>query len=170
MSILTTGTVQAGLNWAQVDNQPLTHIADIGGVYTDNNLTDGSGTEQVNMLWHDVLTLPSGGSTYLNLQSLTRTLFGKTVTVGFQTVRCIAVKNQNEDSGAYFTITASGSNGFTSIFSGATGKAPVHPKCSIVFPNVIDGWAVSAGSRQIEINDAGGSGCVFEISVIGVSG
>lgn len=170
MSVTTTATIQADLNWAQIDRQPLTHIADIGSVSTDNALSNGSGNEECNMLWHDIFTLGSGQSKYINLQSLIRTVFSQDVTVGFEKVRCIAIKNQSENIGAYITVTASGSNGFTSIFSGSTGKAPVHPKCSIIFPNVIEGWTVSGASKQIEINDAGGSGCTFEIAVIGVSG
>lgn len=170
MSIITTATIQADLNWSQIDDQTLTHIADIGSVATDNHLTTGSGDELCNMLWHDVITLPSGGTQAINLQSLTRTIFSKTVVVGFENVKCIAIKNQNENTGAYLTITASGADGFTSMFDGSTGKVPCHPKCSIVFPNVLKGWTISVTNRTFYLNDIGGSGVTVEIAVIGCSG
>ncbi len=170
MSIATTATIQADLNWSQIDDQSLTHIADIGSVSTDNALTNGSGDSLCNMLWHDVITLPSGGTYTINLQSLTRVVFGSNVAVGFENVKCIAVKNQDTNIGAYLTVTASGADGFTSIFDGSTGKAPVHPKCSIVFPNIVRGWTVSPTNRKFYLNDIGGSGVTIEVSVIGCSG
>lgn len=170
MSIITTATIQADLNWSQIDDQTLTHIADIGGVATDNILTNGSGDSLCNMLWHDVITLPSGGSYIIDLQSLTRTIFSKTVVVGFENVKCIAVKNQDENIGAYLNVAASGADGFLSIFDNAAGKAPCHPKCSIVFPNVITGWTVSSTNKKIFLNDVGGSGVIVEIAIIGCSG
>lgn len=170
MSLQTTATVQASIAWTQLDTQTLSRISDIGSVGMDNAITNGSGNEQVNMLWHDVITIPSGSTVTINCQSLIRNIFKQDVTVGFERVRAISIKNQEEDAGAYVLVHATGVDGLTGIFGGSTGRGICHPKCSIIFPNIIEGWAISATHRTLSIQDAANSGCSIEIAIIGTSG
>lgn len=168
--INTTATVQAALAWTQLDTQALTRISDIGSVGMDEAVINGSGDSQINMLWHDVITIPSGSTVSYNMQSLIRNIFNQDVTVGFQKVRAISIKNQSEDAGAFLFVHATGIDGLTGIFGGSTGRGVIHPKCSILFPNIIQGWTINSTHRTLSIQDAAGSGCSIEIAVIGVSG
>jgi hypothetical protein len=168
--INTTANIQSAIQWTQLDTKTLTKVSDIGSVGSDNALLNGNGNEQVNLIWHDVLTLPSGGTETINLISLVRTIFGQDVSVGFTNVKGIAIKNQSEDIGAYITITASGGAPFSEMFGGDSGTAIVHPKCAVNFSNIIEGWDVDGTNSLFYINDVGGSGVTVEIAVVGTSG
>jgi hypothetical protein len=170
MAVNTTAIIKCGIEWVQTDVQALTRLADIGSVLCNENILDGSGDQEVNMIWHDVITIASGGIESINIQSLNRVIFGKEVTVGFESVKGIAVRNQSEDIGAFVTITASGGTGFVDMFGGDTGTSIIHPKCADVFSNIIEGWPVSSSNNTFFINDVGGSGCTLEIIIVGCSG
>lgn len=172
MALTLTSTITAKISWNQQDTDQVQSTAnDLGGVSYEENLTAGSGNEQVNTLWHDVRTLPSGGEETLDLFSLTRELFNGSFSVSFSggNIKGLEIKNINTNVGADIRLRATGSNAFTVPWDGGSGNNAINAKSPLQLANLITGWDVTESQRYLQVVDIGGSGVQYYIGIVGVS-
>ena len=170
MSLSTTATISASVAWNQTELVGNSSIRDIGEHSVSLDFTTGSGSKQINSVWHDKLSLPSGGQINYDLQSLSRELLGGSYTSSFGRVRVLSINNQATKPGATIRVAATGTNGFVAPFGNTSGSIEIPASGMQVFMNTIDGYTVDGNNKDIQLFDEGGSGALFEVVVVGVSG
>ena len=166
-----TGALTSSLNWLQseTDSDTVTNtIKDTGTFNYTKNFTSGTGSGEIDTIWHTVDTLTVGGATQYDLTSLTRSLFSSSFTESFAKVKGLVLENLSTSSGANISLSCTGTNAFTGPFLG-TGIIDIPAKSPFNCGNYMFGWPVSASSKLIQINDTGGSGTKYRIAVIGTA-
>lgn len=170
MAIQTTSNLNIQIDWANIDtDNPLATVADFGDVSINITLEHGSGSGEVNKLWHVNVTLPPSGFTGLNLYDLPQVLFNNTVSVSFSggAIKGIIVKNTNEISGTTVALVATGTNAFTAPFNGNSGVAFIPSTSVACLANPQFGWGVTSTSNRLQILDTSGHGSSVQIAIIG---
>lgn len=171
-NVKTTANFSAFLSWSQLDTNNFSKAYDSGLVGSNIALINETGVNTdfaVNAPWHTDDVLSSGGTKIIDLMALPRDIFGETVTITMSKVRGLIVKNKSTISGETFTVSVTGSQGFSDLFGGNPYSIPVHPGSSVVFCNAIDGWDIDNTNNLIFLND-GGAGCDYSVALIGISG
>lgn len=123
------------------------------------------GTGQLNTIWHDLRTLPSGGSEVLDLFNLTRSLFESSFSVSFSGGKIRGITIENINSGV-IAVGGSGASAFDIPFGGATG-IPVNGQSTFLQSHTLEGWDVDSDNRHIQVLDTGGLGSRYRISIVG---
>ena len=169
MALATTGTLLSQLGWNQtIDDNGITQD-DVGSISLGFTLSSGTGTKQVNGVWHANKTLSSGGKDTYDLTALAREVLGGTYNVNFTNVKAIIVKNRETGVGFDINFQATGTDNFGNPFGFSTGQFDICPSSALMRMNTYDGWTVASGNNLFYIQD-GGSGCAYSIAVIGVTG
>jgi hypothetical protein len=170
MSIETTANLHLAADWTYVDlDNPLSVVSDIGDVSLNFFLENGSGSGQVNTIWHALVTLPSGGGTGLNLNGLDQRLFNNNLLISFTggAIKAICVKNAAQESGRYISLAATGTHGFKEPFNGGSGNIQVCSQSVLHLVNPLYGWQVTTTAFRLQILDTSGHGCTTHIAIIG---
>lgn len=170
MSITTEATLTATLAWVQTDReQSGTTITDNGTISYSKSFTDGDGDAEINRVWHDVRTLASGGSDSFDLTALTREVFGGSTSVSFSggSVKAIMIENLSENIASDIRFLVSGASAFSGPFGYNNTEVIIKPLSPFLIANRLDGWPVDLLQRTFVIQDIGGSGVEYEISIIG---
>jgi hypothetical protein len=171
MAIETTANINIDVGWTYVDlDNPLTVVSDVGNVYIQYPLLNGSGSGQVNTVWHALVTLPSGGSTGLNLNALNQQLFNNNLLISFTggALKAIVVKNTAEESGRVISLAATGTHGFKEPFNGGSGNVQIPSQSVLSLANPLYGWLVTSTSFRLQLLDTSGHGVTAHIALIGV--
>lgn len=171
MATKTTANFATILSWSQIDTNTFSRVCDLGEVSTDLAFMNYTGSipSSIDSVWYETGVLPSGGSVKIDLQALSRVVFGETVTISLNRVMGLIVKNVNQTDGDVFSISTTGSNPFSDIFAGEEYTVPIYPAASLGFTKPTSGWAVTGANNEIFLDD-GGQGCSYEIGIIGFSG
>lgn len=170
MAITTQATLTATLAWVQSDtDREGTTITDSGTLTYSKTFEDGNSDSQINRLWHDVRTLPSGGTDSFDLTALTREVFGGNTEVSFSggSIKAILIENLSSDLASDIRFLASGAAAFTGPFGYNDTEVIIKPLSPFLIANRLDGWDVGLLHKNFSIQDIGGSGVQYEISVIG---
>jgi hypothetical protein len=126
-------------------------------------LADGTGNDQANGYFKDVITIAAGGTATVDLRSLTLTLMGGTGTLSLAKVKTLLVKNRS--TAASLSVGGTTSNRWTALAAGATTVGPdgvlyvSHPKA---------GYATTASDKVIAITNNGAAAADVELYVVGV--
>lgn len=167
MAITTNCIFKSAIYWQQKDTQNLGFLNDTGEIGITLPLSTGSGESQLNQVFYEANTLPSGQSVSYDLTDLTRSILNSDVPVSFTKVKGIVVKNKGESVGEIISISVTGSNAFTDLLEDGTSLR-VYPGASQSFFRPIDGWTISPTGCMIQVNDLYSYGVDYEISIVGV--
>lgn len=128
----------------------------------------GSGTGQINFATKVEGILGSGGSQVFDLTTIPKSAFGSEYNVELNTVKCIQVYNNSNNSGYDLALRATGTNAFTNLFNGGSGNNILKPMSSYIYSDPYDGLDVASNNKLLYLEDIGGSGASFQIMVGGI--
>jgi hypothetical protein len=171
MSRTTTSTVSLTVSVSQSD-------VSTGKVYSNSttfsnsfSLSNGTGVQEVDAVWSESGILAASGSYTIDTTSLSQSIFGAVQTVDFSggSIKVCAIQNKSTDLSAYFTIMATGGNGFTELFDGKTGSFNCYSQGPYIYTNIGSGTPVNGSNKNITLKDSG-YGSIYEIIIVGVTG
>jgi hypothetical protein len=162
----------ASLEWNRSEALDLSNVIDRAKVEFTQEMADGTGNDQADLIWHDTRTVASAANDDLDLTALTQTIFGSTVTINFAKVKAILIVNTNTVAGDELVVDTSVANAFKGWANGsATSKAEIGPDSAWLVSATLAGWAVTAGTGDIVriSNPGGGTSIIYKIVIIGTS-
>lgn len=169
MSASLSTQISASLVWLFQDSQGLTTIADSSRLEYDAQLSDGSGNNQANMLWHDVRTLAAGAHEDLVLSSLTQSIFGNAVTTDFAAIKALLIVNRQATAGDDLLVGGASTHPWGAPFGAAAHQVRVPADSCLLLVNSGAGWGVSAASAdQLRIANTGSDSIDYKVVLIGV--
>lgn len=160
-SFSLTGSLRIVPRW--VDDLNTTTVTDTATVNLTFALADGTGDDQANGYYKDVITIAASVTATVDLRSLPLNVMGGTGTVSLAKVKALLVKNRSTT--ASLAVGGTTSNRWTALAAGATTIGPdgvlyvSHPK---------GGYATSASDKVIAITNNGGSAADVELYIVGV--
>jgi len=172
MAITTAVTASAGASWQKKETDPLnssTFFDDQGNFQYAKNFTDGSGLESVNSFFHDRIGLAAGADTTIDMQSLSTTLFGTSITTTLTGVKQLYLENTSTGNGQNLHLLATGTNANLTIMNGS-GNFVVYPKSAINFTNFVSGWIVTNITKNLIVRNAGAIATTGNFFLAGTSG
>jgi hypothetical protein len=126
-------------------------------------LADGTGNDQANGYFKDVITIAAGGTATVDLRSLTLTLMGGTGTLSLAKVKTLLVKNRS--TAASLSVGGTTSNRWTALAAGAT---TVGPDGVLYVSHPTAGYATTASDQVSAITNNGAAAADVELYVVGV--
>ena len=139
-------------------------------------LTTPTGTPTGLEINYGVLTsgLASGvagtGKVYFDLQAFPKISFGADQSVNFTTVKGMVVENQATEYAYDLRVAATGGNAFTEPWNGGSGNILVKPYSVWQYADPISGATVDGSNKDFYIEDTLGSGILYTVIVVGVTG
>lgn len=165
--------VRASLGWLFQESLDLATISDNARLEYARSLADGTAADQADRLWHDQRTLAGSASENLDLNNLTNTLFGSTLTVNFAKVKALLIVNLATTAGEDLLVggAGAGANAWSAPFDNDPDAKIAVPADSIVFlVNKKNGWTVTNGSADIlKIANASAASVSYKIAIVGTS-
>lgn len=168
MAVTTDAILKSAIYWQQKDEQTLSKFHDIGEIGISLSVSTGSGDSQVNQIFYEGNTLPSGQSVEYDFTDLTRTILESDINISFSNIKGVVIKNKSTDSADIISVSVTGSNPFSDLLSGFTGEFLIYPNSAQSFFRPVDGWDIDSSSSRIRIKDLYSYGVSYEIAVIGV--
>ena len=193
MAITVSAVPQFQLTYTLTETSPSTFdsLFDSVGSATSSESTiggskitfsDGTGTGAVNMGAELTGTLPSGGSIDFNITSFEKSSYGVAGTVDFSSgVKAITVVNTYSGglsgwpASGYspsdmprLTLSATGVSGYSGLFNADSGNLALRPYSTFAFSDYV-GIPVVGDQKVLTLTDLDGSGCSYEITVVGVA-
>jgi hypothetical protein len=139
------------MRWSASEDGDLSTTTDAKTINYTATKTLGTASGEANLIWSDAVAAAT-----LNLQSLSRSVFGVSGTFTFTTVKSLRIRNTGDVA---CTVSASW---------GGISSMTLHPGAILVLDSD-DGWTVAAGNT---ISVAAGAGVTLEekieIVVVGV--
>jgi hypothetical protein len=132
------------------------------------SLTDGSGTNEANRIFHDERTIAASSNDDIDLAGVLIDIFGATLTLA--RVKVMIVKSDIGNANT-LAVGAAASNTWVGPFGGATHTTVVRPGgLHVSVAPDATGWPVTAGTGdQLRIANGGaGSSVTYKIGLIGV--
>lgn len=169
MAATLTTDIKASLAWLFQDALDLTTIADASRLEFAASLSDGSGNDQANKLWHELRSVAVSSNDDLTLSSLPQTIFGSAVTVALVKVKALLIINTAATAGEDLLVGAAASHPWAAPFGGTGHQVRVPAGSCLLLVNTKTGWAVSAGSADVlRIANAGTGAISYKLAVVGV--
>ncbi len=161
--------LKASLAWLFSETLSLSTVVDNAALDYEDSLTDGDGSDEANLLWHDQRTVASEASDDLDLTALTTSLFGGELAMNFAQVKAILVINTSPTTGDVLELGGA-ANAFAPPFAGdADAVATIGPNSPLLLANKKDGWNVTPGTGDIlRIHNPGPNDVTYQIAIVGV--
>lgn len=132
-------------------------------------ITNGTGANQADQMFHDQRTLSASANEALDLAGVLSDLFGATIALARVKILIVYASPNNTND---VLVGGAASNGFISWVGDATDAVAVKPGgiLILVAPNAT-GYPVTAGSAdQLKIaNSAGSTSVTYDIVIVGAS-
>ena len=169
MTINATATIENDVNFTLIKTGSNTQNESASLDYS-RSLSSGSGALQINYGVIASGSLPSGGKQIFNLQSLEKQIFGTTTNISFSKIKSIVVENRETVYGQDIAIHATGGTAWTEPWNGGSGNQLIKPYAAWQYSDPISGATVGASDRQFTLEDIGGTGALFTMVVVGITG
>lgn len=165
--ITTQATVDLTLTWSQSDTGDATSIKDSTTVTNKNTINSGTGIAQSNTVWLGSGTLTAAQQSVLDLYSLTRTFFGKTVNTSYSggNIKSFVLQNISTGLTSSVILQNTGTNDLKSYSNNAAASLVVNKGSAIVFTNE-SGYTVNSSNRYLRLTDSG-NGSSYKLAIIG---
>lgn len=139
---------------------------DKGEIRAEIHLANGDEANQIQKRWAAALEIAGGDDTTLDLQSLSYSQGGVSGTISFASVKAIVVRVTSQDAG--IQIGGDGMDEwYAPWFSPGNGQH-VGAGSPAVIANLVDGWAVSSGAKDLFLmNVDPDNAATFEILIVG---
>lgn len=113
--------------------------------------------------------LASGGAASFDTTAFSVETLGTTYNVNYTGIKAVVVSNTSTTKGYDLSVTATGANPITSILYGSTGNFTIKPASSFIWNDPFDGVISDASNKAFELNDVGGSGTTYSITIMGLT-
>lgn len=159
------------IDWEFDEGADLATIKDWGPLEYAKKLTDGTGANQVNLIWHDERTLAGSGNESLNLKNLTRTIYGSTVTYDFASVKVLAISNTNTVAADDLYIDGTVASAWNTAWNtSTTSKVEIAASGALLMVNPIGSWAVDdIGNDILNIVNDSTNSVTYRILIAGLT-
>lgn len=162
--------VRASLDWLFRETLDLSTVADGSKLEYSAAIADGVAADQCDKIWHDTRSLAAGASDDLDLNALTQTLFGSTVTINLAKVKFVLVVNTSTTAGDDLTVGGAAGQEWSAWAGGAGHKARVPADSCLLLSNKKNGWTVVNGaSDTLRISNVGAAAVSYKIVLVGTS-
>ena len=160
------------INFSETENDVIVstnaiHEQSISSYSYPTGVTIGSSEADLSVKQTGILD--SGGYINLNLTSIEKDSFNVDGVADFSGVRFLGIVNDSTASGYDINITATGSNAFTDLFNGGSGNLLIKPSSFFAYNDPYGSLRTSTSSKNIQINDVGGSGASYTAVILGES-
>ena len=194
MAVSASATPSLNISYSITETNTDTSFTESAGIgYTTLTYANGTGIGQINAGVSTTGTLPSGGTGVFDFNDYKKSLFNSSISMTFASsgstaspsnpeygVKGIIVTNTWSTTGTlpatlpYFTIAATGIDGFSGLFNGESGNINVVPTGTWAYidhvgKTPIYNTVTSTYNTKISLVDSG-SGVTYEILVVGVTG
>lgn len=165
--------IQASLSWVFLETLDLSTISDSSKLQFTTDLSNGTGDDEADRVWHDERTLATSTQEDLDLTSLATTVFADSVTINLATVRALLIINTATTAGENLLVggAGSGGNAWGEAFNGDQDAQVVVPADStLLLVNKKSDWPVTNGSSdQLRITNDGVGNISYKIVIAGTS-
>lgn len=117
-------------------------------VAANTTLTNGTGSGQANGYWAGTLTVPPSDDSTIDLLSLAISVFGASGTVGFASVKHLAIVN--ESANVTLTVQPGDATGWDQIGSTVVGKGG-----TLVMHSPVAGLPVGGSAKNVKVYNNG---------------
>lgn len=157
--------------WLFSDALDLSTVADASQVSYARSLSDGTGADQADKIWHDSRTVSAGASDDLDMTALPQSIFGGTINISLSKVKALLIVNTSTTTGDQLRVGGAPANSFSAPFNGvAASLALVGPDSPLLLSNKRDGWTVTPGTGDIlRIHNPTSNAITYRIVIVGVS-
>ena len=198
MAVTATATQSLNISYSIVDTNTDTSFTESALIgYTTLTYENGTGIGQINAGVSTTGTLSSGGTGVFDFNNYTKNLFNNTMAMNFASsgsvaspsnpaygIKGIIITNTWSTTGTglgmltadipYFTIAATGIDGFSGLFNNESGNINIVPTGTWAYMDDIGKTPIynaytSTYNNKISLIDSG-SGVPYEILVVGVTG
>lgn len=163
-------TITCSSAWNFQDALDRSTVIDADALSYSLTMADGTSASQADKVWHDRRTLATVTNDDLDLNALTNSIFGSTVTINLVKIRSIQIKNINTAAGDILHIDTSVANGCVALTGGASGKIPIGANGCLTLTSPIDSLACTSGVSDIlRIYNTSANSIVYDITITGTS-
>lgn len=162
MSVFSySSTLQIKPTWTE--SLDVTDVIDKVSSKFTVELADGTGDNQADAYWKDVLTVATSATELLDLTALSTTFMGGTGTLNFASVKALLLINQSTTD----SITVGGvtTNQWTAL---AADTLTVGPSGQLYVASPLGGFVTSSTDKVVALTNSGGAAVDVELYVIGV--
>ncbi len=168
MSTKLISAIHAELGWTWSDTVSQTTIVNSNRLRSLSDLADGTGADQADIVWHvEAQSLAAAASTTLELDNLSQSLFGDTISLSLANVKAILIDNTSATAG-YLLIGGAAVDEWYTPFAAAGDKVKVMAGGQLLLANPGAGWSVAAGSTDLKI-EAFTATVTYDIAILGTS-
>ena len=163
LSFSCSGTVSFAPQWTDTDAGNFVQVIDSSPASFQTPLTNGTGNDQADAYWRDLVTIAAGQTYAADLTALPRQLMGGTTDDNFAKVKLLAIKNLSATIGLTFGDTVT--DRWTALSADAITLGP-EAVLYVVHPN--GGYATGASDKVLAITNNGGTAVDIELYIVGV--
>ena len=126
-------------------------------------LEDGTGANQANAYWRDVITIAAGATTTVDLTALPLKAFGGTGTLSLAAAKLVLAVNRSDVAGVTFNGTAT--NRWATFIGGA---ATLPAGATLYATSTAAGWTINGTNKLVTITNTGSVAATVELYFVGV--
>ncbi len=168
-NVTATASITADINFTLIRGSSNTQN-ESGGVDYSQSLSNGTGSLNVNYGVVSTGVLPSGGKVHFDFGAFEKKVFDLSAMVQFDHIKSIIIENREQTSGVDFLVYATGVSGLDQIFNGESGNLRIKPSSYYAYSDPTGGLVVDSTNREIVLDDVDGSGAIYSLVVVGVTG
>ncbi len=170
MADTLTAQVKASLSWNFQDTLDASIVKDESALAYDRTLVDGVAADQADKVWHDIRAVAAAANDDLDLNSLTNSIFGSTITINFAKIKGILIMNMATTAGEDLLVGSAAAQAWSAWVGAADDRVRVPADSCLLITNRKSGWTVTNGaSDTLRIANAGTGSITYRIAVLGTS-
>jgi len=170
MADALTSQIRASLSWNFQDTLDATIVKDESQLSYDRSFVDGVAADQADKVWHDIRTLAVAANDDLDLNALTNTIFGSTITINFAKIKGVLIMNMASTAGEDLLVGGAAAQAWSAWVGAADDRVRVPADSCLLISSRKDGLTVTNGaSDTLRIANAGTGSITYRIAVLGTS-
>ena len=172
MAITSTNTLSNDINISITETNGNTTKTEIDSLGYSVQLTQGTGTGQVNGQAKITGTIPSGNTLSIDFEAIVKNQFGASYTLNFNKIKAFVFYNEATGINDSVNIIATGSNALTGIFNGGSGNIIVKPYGTYSYFDYYGDLQSASDHRYLYFknNSPASGGVNYSYLIIGVTG
>lgn len=169
MAATLTTNMTARLTWNFKEALDLSNVIDSSYVEYNVDMATGTGASTADKVWHDSRTLTTGTADNLDVNALTNSIYGNTVTSIFVKLRALIIVNTATTSGYDLTV-GNGTNPWIGPFGSGAHTIAVPANGVLLLTNPVAGWTITNATGDVlKINNGSAGSITYKIALIGTS-
>lgn len=153
--------IRASLGWDWNEG-----LRDNGRLEYAKGLSDGSGDNQAEAVWHlESQLLMLGASCVYDLGALARTILGTSHSLVFTAIKALLIVNESADGGELL-VGGDATDPWSEPFGGEGDRVVVPADSALLLSNRQSGWPVDSAARNLRLTASGGD-VTYSIALVG---